>query len=347
MLNKNNMSQIHILVDWSKNGKFFLEKELDKLKIEYKIHHIPNYNIEDRVKKLRIVLLYWKYIKLALFALKETKKGDVLICWNFTTSIALGYLSRLFFMKRRIIALNIIAHRRNPVIDFLRKMIFYPSLKLNLFYITVNSEYYINGYAERFNIGMDKFFVLPDVIQRSDKIENVDSQNLGYVFVGGEAKRDWQTLFDACKKLHSINFVCIARRKYFDHSLQYPNNVKLLFDTDNETFYTYISNASIVVLPLSSQLPCGLIVLLKSALMKKSIIITSTPSTRNYIKNDFSGILIEQGNSNELVDGITKLYDNSELQDFYSNNLYNFLLDNFSEEMYAQRLIEIINKSSI
>jgi len=160
-------------------------------------------------------------------------------------------------------------------------------------------------------------------------------------------ERDWETLFKACEEIPQIKFVCIARKKYFNQSLKIPGNVELHFDTDHDTFFNFMRNSSIVLIPLKSQLPTGLIVLLESALMQKPVIATNTPSIANYIENGKRGLLIEQGNPKDILDKINILYNNIELQKSVTTNLLSYVLTNHSHESYSKILLEIIEKISV
>jgi glycosyltransferase involved in cell wall biosynthesis len=298
--------------------------------------------MKDREKKYRVLFLYFKYLQLAHRALNRSNENDILICWNFTTSIACGFLCKILNKKRIILALNIIAHNRKGIGETFRRMIFSPVMNKNSYFITVNSQQYIAEYSKRFNVKGDKFFVLNDPIQ-SNEIKEFD-YNQSYIFVGGEAMRDWETLFKSCASIPQINFICIARKKNFNHSLLIPDNVKLFFDTDDKTFYDYMAKSSLVIIPLKSQLPSGLIILLRAALMQKPIIATNTPSINNYIKNKERGLLVEQGNSKDLTEKILILYNDVQLQKYLSSNLLNYVLANHSQENYSKRLLEIIQQ---
>lgn len=330
----------HILVDWKKKEDFFIEKEFTQLGIGCQVHDIPNYSMKDRTKTHRIFFLYFKYLQLAYRVLIKSKENEILICWNFTTSIACGYLCKIFHKRRIIIGLNIIAHKRNWISETIRRMIFSPIMRKETFFITVNSSLNIDDYSKRFIVKKEKFFVLNDPIPSSAIKDFKYIQS--YIFVGGEAQRDWETLFHACDNIPQIKFVCIARRKYFNHSLRIPSNVALFFDTDNKTFYDYMNKASLVIIPLKSQLPCGLIILLEAALMQKPIIATNTPSITNYIENGKRGLLVEQGNSKDLVKKIQILYNNVELQKLITSNLLTYVQANHSRENYSKKLLEII-----
>lgn len=213
-------------------------------------------------------------------------------------------------------------------------------MKMKHCYITVNSKQYVEDYARRFRVSIKKFFVLHDPVQTHRKIPYQFRDS--YVFCGGEAQRDWASLFAAAEQLPQIKFVCIARKKYFDPLLTPPANVELHFDTDYETFFRYLRNASIVAIPLKSKLASGLIILLEAALMSKPIIVTRTPSTSNYIINDDHGILIDRENSAQLRDAINRLYSDRQLQKKLADNLLTFLMEHHSHSKYTSRLIEII-----
>jgi len=335
----------HILVDWKKEGEFFIEKEFAKMGVDCKLHVIQNYSMKDRIKAYRIIFLYFKYLQFTYRAIVNSKDNDVLICWNFTTSIACGYLCKILHKKRIVLGLNIIARERNLISETIRRLIFSPLMNSDNYYITINSSIYIDDYCRRFKVNKDKFFVLNDPISTSEI--NDFNYKESYIFVGGEVERDWETLFKACEEIPQIKFVCIARKKYFNQSLKIPGNVELHFDTDHDTFFNFMRNSSIVLIPLKSQLPTGLIVLLESALMQKPVIATNTPSIANYIENGKRGLLIEQGNPKDILDKINILYNNIELQKSVTTNLLSYVLTNHSHESYSKILLEIIEKISV
>lgn len=329
-----------LIVDWKLENEFFLEREFKERKIEYKIFGIKNYSGKDRKSKIGSLNLYLKYFRLAYTAICNSEKNDTIICWNFTTSITCGYLCKILLKKRTILALNIIAHPTSFGKEILRKIFFYPVVSMRRYFLTVNSSIYIGDYSERFKINKQKFFELKDAIHYTQSIEAGNDE--GYVFTGGEAQRDWETLFKACNKLPEINFVCIARKKNFDQTLIIPQNVRLLFDTDQDTFNEFLSKSKMVVLPLKSKLPCGLIILLQSALNKKAIIATRTPSIENYIRSGENGYLVEIENSGNLAENIKTLYYNKELQVHFASNLFDFVSHHHSPKQYTTRLIDII-----
>lgn len=53
-------------------------------------------------------------------------------------------------------------------------------------------------------------------------MKQIHKEGNGNVFCGGEAMRDWKTLFKAALLLPDTKFVAIARKKYFDNKLIIP-----------------------------------------------------------------------------------------------------------------------------
>jgi len=100
----------------------------------------------------------------------------------------------------------------------------------------------------------------------------------------------------------------------------------------------------LVVIPLKSKLPSGLIILLRAALMQKPIIATRTPSILNYIKEGERGLLVEQGDFLELSNKIRILFNDTKLQKNLTTNLTDFVLTNHSQVSYTKQLIDITKK---
>lgn len=335
-----------LLVDWKKKDDFYLEKELNARGIPFVTFDIPDYSMLDRTLSYRLFILYFKYIKLAYRAVKYSKPEDILICVNYTSAVAVGYMSLVLGRKRNILALNMIAHKKFWFIEGLRRVLYRPIMKMSRFLITVNSEQYIAEYSRRFKVPSRKFYVLNDPIQPV-MLKMPEITERTFVFTGGEAKRDWETLFKACKALPDISFHCIAREKYFDKRLEIPTNVELLFDTDYGTFLNKMKQASIVAIPLNSQSPAGLIVLLESASYYKPVIATRTPSTENYITDGINGYLTKAGDEGELADKIRLLWDGLEMQKTFGRELNHSVLKDHSPEKYTSNLLSILAENNL
>lgn len=280
----------------------------------------------------RRIILYYKYINLSIRSIFKSNDQDIIISWNYVIGAFVAFFCKIFGIKRTILSLNMISHEKGLFNKLVRKIVYNTAFKYPNFYITVNSVDLISKYSTEFEIKESHFFVLPDPVMNYYETAPYSEGN-GTVFCGGEAMRDWKTLFKAAILLPGIPFIAIARKKNFDTTLSIPSNVTLLFDKDFDFFYNQLKESSIVAMPLSTTAPAGLIVMIRAAMLSKPIIITSTSSTRNYITHNLNGILIEMGDEVSFAREISILLSDSKLREEMcrkmSEEIKKFSLDNY------------------
>ena len=97
-----------------------------------------------------------------------------------------------------------------------------------------------------------------------------------------------------------------------------------------------------VALPLNSMAPAGLIVLIKSALLCKPVIITETPSTIAYIRHNETGMLIPMKGLKELKDAIKVLHSDDFQQKRLAEALQKRIVNHYSTAAYVKQLQEIL-----
>lgn len=336
-------SRLFLVVDWKDTDDFFLIKKLKAIGVDLSVVNMPDYDLNDRKSKFGQILLYYKYLKQAKRAIWDSKKEDIIICWNFTIGIAVGLISRILHKSRKILALNMIAPSHKGFAGFLQNNIFHYAMNVSSFYLTINSPNYINSNAQRFRIEKRKIFVLIDpVIESAD--EQGDIQSKGYVFCGGEAQRDWMLYLDLASKMPDIEFIGVARKKFFNKSLSIPKNVIMMFDINHDIFYSLMRGASLVLVPLNSIIPGGLIIIGKAGLMKKPIIATKTPSTANYISDGKTGYLVDLGDNSSFVEKTRELLSNKEKQEIFGSSLRDSLMEKYSASAYTKDLKSILKK---
>lgn len=295
-----------------------------------------NSSLKNRTINWRKSILFYKYIHVSFITILKSTKDDVIISGNFIVGAFIAFFCKTLSLQRTILSLNMISHERGLVNKVVRKVIYNTAFKYSNFYTTVNSKELIENYSTNYSIRKDHFFVLEDPIMNYYEVAPFSGGN-GTVFCGGEAMRDWKTLFKAAELLPAVKFVAIARKIYYDNSLKLPNNVTLYFDKPYDFFYEKLKESSIVAMPLSTTAPAGLIVMIRSAMLSKPVIVTSTSSTRNYIENQFNGILIDIGDEKKLADEISLLLSDSKIRERMSINMSEtikkFSIDNFSKKL--------------
>jgi len=335
------MKKIILLVDWKVRNDFWLVEMLKQRGYQVKIIGIPNYNMKNRTKKYRKIILWWQYLLLGLRGAKAAKDTDcVIIGWNFICGVFAAFFSR--HQRNKVIALNLIAFKKNFINNVLRKYFYIKVFSQKNIIATVNSQYLLQKYSKEFNIPKDRFFVLKDPMPHDYETNNSLITTDDYVFSGGEAARDWDTLCLVASKLINLNFLIIAREKTWHPNVTVPDNVHVIFDTSSDEFYLSVRKARLVYMPLKGKITAGLIVLKRSILLDKLVITTDTPSIDDYYPEECRDLLLDENAVDLAVETIMKYWNNSELRDYKLNKLKKHIEDNYSIENYVDNLLKII-----
>ena len=309
----------------------------------YKTEAVPmNSSLKNRTVSWRESILLYKYINVSIKTISKSTAEDVIISGNFIVGAFISFFCKISNIKRTIVSLNMISHDKGFIKRAVRKIIYNTAFTYPKFFITVNSKELIESYSAIYSIKKNNFFVLEDPILNYYEVSRYKPGN-GTVFCGGEAMRDWKTLFNAAKLLPDINFTAIARKIHFDTTLKVPKNVTLYFDKDYNFFYDRLKESSVVAMPLSTTAPAGLIVMIRSAMLSKPVIVTSTSSTRNYIENGYNGILIDVGDAKRLATEIELLLSDSFIRERLCLNMSKTIKE-FSLENFSKKLENIIFK---
>lgn len=84
--------------------------------------------------------------------------------------------------------------------------------------------------------------------------------------------------------------------------------------------------------------------LMEAMAMGLPIITTDVGGVRQLVKEGYSGIIIPAKSTEDIIISIEKYLSDSSLAKLYSQNAYNYLYNNFKQEVVAAELIEIYNK---
>lgn len=337
------MKNVLFLLDWKSTSKFNISTYLTKFRPSVLTYGMPNQSNKDYEKKYRYPVLIFKYLQLSYKGLMHSDKDDIIVNWNFTVGFCCSILRFFLLKKTKLVCLNIIAHESSGLTGLIRRKLFSFFLNRPDIYVTANSSNLFSQYNKEFNLSFEKMFVLEDpVFDLYERREFADSQS--YMFCGGVARRDWETLFKACELLPDHKFVGVATRQGFPSNLTVPANMDMFYDISLEQFNYFLKNSTIQIMPLNSTRPAGLIGIITGALLAVPIITTRTPSIENYISHEHSGMLIEMGDYVALASSIERLYHNPALRKNQVQALRTFIEGNFSEEAYARKLNQILDK---
>lgn len=333
------------MVDWKADSqtRFWLSEELQHRGQETLLLGFDAYDPADETSRFGMIRLWGRYLGLAIKGIKATRKGDTIIHWNFVAGAMGAFLCRVFFIKRKLIALNMIAHRKGFLNAVLRKLVYNTAFGNKNLRVSVNDEQLAAQYAQQFRFPVNRMFVLHDAYDDNYK-QAAYSETGGYVFTGGDAFRDWEGLIRCAEELPAMQFIGVARKKNFPEGKKWPENLRMYFDTPQAQFYELLENSRIVFLPLNSTAPCGLIVMIRAALLSKPVIITHTPSTRNYVEEGVSGRLTRINDIADMKRALTELDTSPEQRRQFALNLKEHITRNFSTRNNAAIIDRVIRE---
>ena len=337
--------KIIILADFkvSEDSDFWIREELQQLGYTTELLGIQDYDPKDDTTRLGKIRIWIKYFKLAAKGLRLAGKEDVLISDNFVIGAITAFLGHIRGRQRKVIGLNMIAHEKGIFNRLFRKVVYNTAFRNQGFWFSVNDQQLINLYAKEFKFPAERVFVLHDPFFKSD--EQADFTGEGeYVFTGGDAYRDWDGVISCANELPHIRFVGVARKKYFPAHATLPANLKMYFDTTQDVFYDLLKKSRLVFLPLNSKAPCGLIVMMKAALLSKPVVISETPSTQNYIQDKVSGRLLALHDRAGMKEALSALYVSRDMQSGYAGELKEYILTHFSTKSAMKKIESIISK---
>jgi glycosyltransferase involved in cell wall biosynthesis len=299
-------------------------------------------NEKNRIYRWRKILHFCCYLETALKTIRQSDRGDVIVCWNFIIGAFAGALCRLSGKDRVILSLNMISHRKGGLVARLRRKVYNYTFAYPSFLFTVNSADTLSHYRTEYRFDAGRVFVLPDPYLPTYKEQPFDPSG-GYVFCGGEAQRDWMTYWKAAERLPQYPFVGVGRRKYMPKDVSIPANVTMYYDITESEFNRLLEKSAWVALPLLSHMPAGLIVMYKAIFLSKPLIITRTSSVENYLEDGRSAVLLPVGDAEGLAGAIGKMA----ADETWAGNLTRQAREairSHSPESYSRRIYTIIEE---
>jgi glycosyltransferase involved in cell wall biosynthesis len=122
------------------------------------------------------------------------------------------------------------------------------------------------------------------------------------------------------------------------------NRIEFYKGTTHDEAMRLMSECTLFVLPSRSSegMPR---VLIEAMAMRIPLIASNVGGTPSYIKNGFNGLIFESENYRELADKIRFMLVNPDYAAKFVENGYNDFRQNFTEERYAERFSEVVEKT--
>lgn len=274
--------------------------------------------------------------------LQKTTDGDIIICWYDFMGILCWWLCKIFHKRRFIVVLNILLKNKQSLRNKVARVLYRTALQSESLRATVTSMEY--GLFVNRLLGIKKeYILLHDIYHEGYDIEYDGKVNENSVFCGGRNGRDWKFLFGLAEKMPDIQFNIVVPKEQFDkYGNRVGKNVKIKTEILERDFLRLMCQSSLVLMPLNTEAPAGLIAMFQAAANGKMIIATDTVTTRAYFVNN-RGVLCKQSFDewNRQIRYWLAHKQDAQKRAFYFKL---FLENECSEKRYAEILQRIVEE---
>ncbi|MBQ7775720.1 MAG: glycosyltransferase family 1 protein [Lachnospiraceae bacterium] len=274
--------------------------------------------------------------------IKRSSSDDIIVCWYDFMGVICWWLCKILQKKRNIIALNILLKSKKTMKNRLAKYLYRKAITASDFLATVTSKEYgkwINNV-----LGIEVTYVLLRDVYHSNIRKMAKTNNISNsVFCGGRNGRDWGTFFKLANEMPEVTFNCILSKDEYEIQKQhFGNNVNAKYDVQEEEFLNFMCQSDMVVMPLNTEAPAGLIVLFQAAANGLLNITSDTVTTRAYFTPD-RGVLC--GTSvDEWTEKIRYYLEHKEERLKKAKAFQEYLENQCNEEEYAKIVASLVNK---
>lgn len=274
--------------------------------------------------------------------IKRTNDGDTIICWYDFMAVLCWWICKLQFKKRKIIAFNILLKDKATKKNKLAKLLYKSMLKSNDVKATVTSQ----KYGEHLNkmLGINKqFTLLHDIYHDNYNIDYQGNIIPNSVFCGGRNGRDWDFLIKIANVMPEVVFNCVMPKDVYEqYKDSFSKNMIVKNDIPEMEFLKLMCSSQLVVTPLDTEAPAGLIAFYQAAANSKMIITSDTVTTQEYMSDD-KGVLCGR-NIDDWKKQILFYLKNIEETNSRACKLKRFLECECSEIKYANTILELITE---
>lgn len=279
-------------------------------------------------------------LKVCENCLKQSETGDIIICWYDFMAVLLWWICKFQRKYRKIVALNILLKDKNTVKNRIAKFLYKPVLKSKQVKATVTSLNYGKHLNQVLKI-QKKYILLHDIYHENYKIEYQKEETDNSVFCGGRNGRNWDFLLKLAKEMPEVTFNCVMPKdKYEQYKQFFSENVNARFDISEQEFLEFMCQSKLIVTPLNTEAPAGLIAFFQAGANGKMVITSDTVTTQEYFAEG-RGVLCK----NSMEEWKKEIYYYLQHEDKAAKcaqKFEKFLSSNCSEANYAKIINSII-----
>lgn len=271
--------------------------------------------------------------------INQSLDGDMIICWYDFMAVICWWLCKVQFKNRKIIALNILLKDKATAKNKLAKLLYKPVLKSKNVKATVTSQ----KYGEHLNeiLGVQKQYTLLHDIYHDGYSIDCNAVIPNTVFCGGRNGRDWDLLIKIAQAIPEVTFNCVMPKDKFEqYKENFGKNMVVKSDIPEREFLEFMCQSQLVVMPLDTEAPAGLIAFYQATANGKMSITSDTVTTQEYFVNGRGALCKED--VEDWKNKIQYYLQNKEEADICAVKLKKFLESECSEKKYAKTLWEML-----
>lgn len=147
------------------------------------------------------------------------------------------------------------------------------------------------GYEQHYGIPHERFRYVPFKINRYERVIATATRDDGYIFCGGNTRRDFKTLIDAMRNLAlPVKIVTMDDRVIAGHGSvlderHLPPHIEVVRHDGSDSFLDYIAAARLVALPIRREniSASGIGVYLAAMALGKCVVISEGPAVNGVV----------------------------------------------------------------
>ena len=277
----------------------------------------------------------------AVKAIQKSSSGDRLIFWYDFQGVICFWICRLFLLRRNMILLNLLLKNKPTLRNKLVSRLYKPALQSSRVRATVTSLEYGRKLNKQLQV-IVSYTLLRDVYPFAEKEESEWKDCGNTVFCGGNNGRDWNLSIQIAGGMPEVRFVFVMPRAVMKSIPKgsLPGNIHLFCDIALDEFNRLLQESSIVMLPLDTDAPAGLIVLFQAASQQKLVVATSTPVTKEYLDQE-SGVLCKH-DSEQYRKEISFYLRHPDMARSKGKALHDRLKSECSKDIYTNHLYNLV-----
>jgi glycosyltransferase involved in cell wall biosynthesis len=282
------------------------------------------------------------YFVQALIAFKNDKNIDIVISHGAQSGLVYSLLKTLFFKKKPLHIIFDIGGMNGARNNKIEKTIIQFALRSNP-HIICHSKVIIENYRQNYPEIIKNTRYIPFGVNPEEFIPDRTIQVKNQIFSFGFAKRDYDTLIKSWQQVdHKGCKLRIAGVSSLP--LMYEcQDIKLLGILDLEQLKFEIQSAQFVVIPLPIyKYSYGQMSFMQSMCLGKTVIVTKTPSTEDYLINGEGAYFVKPYDVEDLKDKINYLLTNNTILDESNQKARKFIENNHTEAQMAMRIYHFI-----